>query len=107
VRDTIRRLVEAGQKKQEIPQARGSGVWNGRSCKDGVGRKDDRVVEGRGGEARRPMTVIIITHAREMMAIAEHIVMLDKGRVVEQGGFLELKRKKGGAFGRLLRGEAE
>jgi ATP-binding cassette subfamily B (MDR/TAP) protein 1 len=53
------------------------------------------------------MTVVIITHAREMMAIAEHVVMLDKGRVVEQGSFGELKRKKGGAFGRLLRGERE
>ncbi|KAF1949133.1 hypothetical protein CC80DRAFT_581734 [Byssothecium circinans] len=53
---------------------------------------------------RKPMTVIIITHAREMMAIAEHVVMLDKGRVVDEGGFDELKRKRG-PFSRLLRGE--
>lgn len=53
----------------------------------------------------KQMTVVIITHAREMMAIAEHIVMLDQGRVVEQGSFSELKRRRGGAFGRLLRGE--
>jgi ATP-binding cassette subfamily B (MDR/TAP) protein 1 len=53
------------------------------------------------------MTVIIITHAREMMSIAEHIIMLDKGRVVEEGGYADLKRKRGGAFARLLRGEAE
>jgi ATP-binding cassette subfamily B (MDR/TAP) protein 1 len=51
------------------------------------------------------MTVIIITHAREMMAIADHVVMLHQGRVVEEGGFQELKRKRGSAFGRLLRGE--
>jgi ATP-binding cassette subfamily B (MDR/TAP) protein 1 len=53
------------------------------------------------------MTVIIITHAREMMMIADHIIMLDKGRVIEEGSFSELKKKKGSAFGRLLRGEAE
>jgi len=40
-----------------------------------------------------------------MMAMAEHIVMLDKGRVVEKGSYKDLKRKKGGAFGRLLMGE--
>jgi ATP-binding cassette subfamily B (MDR/TAP) protein 1 len=52
------------------------------------------------------MTVIIITHAREMMAIAGHIVVMDKGRVVERGGFKELK-KKGSAFELLLRGVRE
>ncbi|KNG47407.1 multidrug resistance protein 2 [Stemphylium lycopersici] len=59
----------------------------------------------KGKEPLKQMTVIIITHAREMMAIAEHVVMLEQGRVVEQGGFYELKRKKGGAFAKLLRGE--
>jgi ATP-binding cassette subfamily B (MDR/TAP) protein 1 len=111
VRDTIRRLVDAGRdgerimsRSEKVTSARGGGVWKGEDWEAGAGHG------GRwngGGEAkRRPMTVIIITHAREMMAIAEHIIMLDKGRVVEQGGFLEMKRKKGGAFGRLLRGEA-
>ncbi|KAF2868020.1 multidrug resistance protein-like protein 2 [Massariosphaeria phaeospora] len=57
-------------------------------------------------EKGRHMTVIIITHAREMMSIAEHIIMLDKGRVVEEGSFDELKRKRG-QFSRLLRGDAE
>lgn len=49
------------------------------------------------------MTVIIITHAREMMAIAQTIVMLDQGRVVEEGGFEELLDRKGD-FYRLLSG---
>jgi ATP-binding cassette subfamily B (MDR/TAP) protein 1 len=56
-------------------------------------------------EKRKRMTVIILTHAREMMAIAENIVMLDRGRVVEEGSFEELKRKRRGPFARLLRGE--
>lgn len=59
------------------------------------------------GRARqgRGMTVVIITHAREMMAVAEHVVVLDRGRVVEQGGFQELRSRPGGAFGKMLRGE--
>ncbi|KAF2003911.1 P-loop containing nucleoside triphosphate hydrolase protein [Amniculicola lignicola CBS 123094] len=64
-----------------------------------------RLVEGKGGARDGDMTVIIITHAREMMAIAEYIVMLDKGRVVEEGKYEELVRNRHGAFGRLLRGE--
>ena len=60
-----------------------------------------------GNRPKKRMTVIIITHAREMMAIAEHIVVLDQGRVVEQGSFNELKRKRQSAFGRLLRGVRE
>ncbi|ORY19823.1 P-loop containing nucleoside triphosphate hydrolase protein [Clohesyomyces aquaticus] len=58
---------------------------------------------GGGGKEKRDMTVLIITHAREMMAIAEHVIMLDKGRVVEEGGFDELKKKRG-PFAGLLRG---
>ncbi|KAF1913806.1 P-loop containing nucleoside triphosphate hydrolase protein [Ampelomyces quisqualis] len=82
------------------PGSRTGGFWDDKVLESGcAGRK--------GKEPRKRMTVIIITHAREMMAIAEHVVMLDKGRVVEQGSFGELKRKKGGAFGRLLRGERE
>jgi ATP-binding cassette subfamily B (MDR/TAP) protein 1 len=54
----------------------------------------------------RPLTVLIITHAREMMAIADRIVMLDEGRVVEEGGYDELMARDEGRFARLLRGEA-
>jgi ATP-binding cassette subfamily B (MDR/TAP) protein 1 len=33
--------------------------------------------------------------------------MLDKGRVVEEGSYADLKRRRGGRFAKLLRGEAE
>lgn len=103
VRDTIKRLVrDTSEVVSPVspamsPRSRTGGFW------------DDTVPEGRwkGKERRKQMTVVIITHAREMMAVAEHVVMLDKGRVVEQGSFGELKRRKNGAFGRLLRGEGE
>jgi ATP-binding cassette subfamily B (MDR/TAP) protein 1 len=97
------------------PRSRSGGVWDDET--GGVelvyGQRQGQYERGKGKapvpvlvqRPKKQMTVIIITHAREMMAIAEHIVMLDRGKVVEEGGFLELKRKKGGAFGRLLRGE--
>lgn len=83
IRDTIQRLVTESKRDD---------AGEGPSARVGAAAQ------------RRDMTVIIITHAREMMAIAEHVIMLDKGRVVEQGSFDELKRKRG-PFSRLLRGE--
>ena len=49
------------------------------------------------------LTVVIITHAEEMMRIASQVVVLERGRVVEKGGFEELMRR-GGALARMLRG---
>ena len=112
IRDTIRKLVRDARPNSEAtllaspplsPGSRSGGVWD---FEDGSGKGKMSVV-GVGKKERKRMTVIIITHAKEMMAIAEHVIMLDKGRVVEEGTFGELKRKKGGAFGRLLRGERE
>ncbi|KAF2840472.1 ABC transporter [Patellaria atrata CBS 101060] len=51
-------------------------------------------------------TVIAITHERDMMRIADRIIMLEKGEVVEEGSFDELNRKKQ-RFTRLLKGGNE
>ena len=48
------------------------------------------------------MTVIIITHKREMMGLADRIVLVDQGMVVEDGTFAELKARKGSKLDRLL-----
>jgi len=56
------------------------------------------------GPGGRRMSVIIITHSREMMKVADSICVLDKGSVVETGRFDELL-KKGGAFPRLFWGK--
>lgn len=39
---------------------------------------------------KKPITVIVTTHAIKMMEFADHVVVLEKGSVVEQGGFQEL-----------------
>lgn len=105
VRDTIQRLVmERGKREEDIGKAGaasrvGSRVGTLSRMNDAFGSNVSTGMEG----GRRDMTVLIITHAREMMAIAEHIVMLDMGRVVEEGSFDELKRRRG-PFARLLSG---
>lgn len=88
VRETVRRLVVGRE--------------------DGMGRGREKG-KGKARKKKRKMTVIIITHARDMMAVAEKVIMLDKGRLVEEGRFDELRRRrrKGGQFARLLRGGGE
>ncbi|KAI5201345.1 putative ABC transporter [Aureobasidium subglaciale] len=51
------------------------------------------------------MTVIIITHSKDMMSIAKNIIMLSQGKVVEQGSYGGLLRKKGKFFHLLSGGE--
>ncbi|KAK2596828.1 hypothetical protein N8I77_012720 [Diaporthe amygdali] len=51
------------------------------------------------------LTIVTITHVKEMMRIMDRIVVMDEGFVVEEGGFEELL-VKGGKFARLLGGGA-
>lgn len=111
IRDTINRLVstEPDDEAGSLPDSREGGACGGGDVDEEVKSAGWLRARGRGKkgkQAKKQMTVIIITHAREMMSIAEHIVMLDKGKVIEEGGYAELKRRRGGAFARLLRGEA-
>lgn len=53
----------------------------------------------------RRMTIILITHSREMMMCAERIVVMSRGNVVESGSFLELSEAKGELSRLLGRGE--
>lgn len=87
IRDTIQRLVTE-TKKEESAWYRGT----------------RRTGKFEGREKGNELTVMVITHAREMMAIAEKVVMLDQGRVVEEGSFEELRMRRG-PFSRLLRGK--
>ncbi|PGH28022.1 hypothetical protein AJ80_00277 [Polytolypa hystricis UAMH7299] len=52
-------------------------------------------------------TVVIITHAREMMQISDKVVVVDGGRVVEEGAYGALMGKTGGELRRLLMEEGE
>ncbi|PGH31809.1 ATP-binding cassette, subfamily B (MDR/TAP), member 1 [[Emmonsia] crescens] len=54
------------------------------------------------GSGEQRLAVIIITHAVEMMEIADRVVLVDKGCVVEEGPYLELMAKKGGELRKLV-----
>lgn len=58
-------------------------------------------------QQQRQMTIIIITHSRDMMAIADNVFVLDRGELVEQGGFEELVKRKGELYHLLSGGEWE
>ncbi|KAF3892071.1 ABC a-pheromone efflux pump AtrD [Trichophyton interdigitale] len=51
----------------------------------------------------RSLTVIIITHAKDMMELADNVVVVDGGAVVEEGTFSDLSSRSGGRLRRLLR----
>ena len=57
----------------------------------------------RGLVRTRGMTVVVITHAREMMEVCERVVVVERGGVLEEGRFEELMGRRGGLW-RLLRG---
>lgn len=59
-----------------------------------------RLVEG-----ERKMTIIIITHSREMMRCADRIVVMSKGGIVEDGRFEELSKRDGELNRLLAKGE--
>ncbi|KAK5460883.1 ATP-dependent permease [Exophiala xenobiotica] len=41
------------------------------------------------------MTVIVVTHAKEMMSFADHVVVLENGGVAEEGAYQDLLRRRG------------
>jgi len=51
------------------------------------------------------MTVLIITHSKDMMRIAKNIIVLSQGQVVEQGSYEGLLRRRGDFFHLLNGGE--
>lgn len=53
-------------------------------------------------KARLGLTVVIITHAREMMEIADQVVVLEEGCLVEQGRYGELVGREGGKLRALV-----
>lgn len=49
------------------------------------------------------LTVLIITHAREMMEIADRVVVMEHGQLVEQGAYKELMGRMGGKLRALTK----
>ncbi|KAF2454212.1 P-loop containing nucleoside triphosphate hydrolase protein [Lineolata rhizophorae] len=77
-------------------------VESARLVRETVGRL---VEEGRGmasgKNGGRKITVVIITHAQDLMTVADRVVVLEHGTMVEEGGYRELLAKRG-KFARLI-----
>ncbi|KAI1748872.1 P-loop containing nucleoside triphosphate hydrolase protein [Xylaria castorea] len=63
----------------------------------------DNSVSTRKYHKRERLCVIMVTHSQDMMRIADRIIMIDLGRVVESGSYGELCEKKG-KFAELISG---
>ncbi|KAL2174811.1 P-loop containing nucleoside triphosphate hydrolase protein [Thermothelomyces heterothallicus CBS 202.75] len=50
------------------------------------------------------MAVVVVTHSKEMMRMADRVVMIEGGVVAEQGGYDELMTAPGGKFRALVEG---
>ena len=55
---------------------------------------------------RSKMAIVLVTHSREMMTVADKIVVMDAGRVVEEGMYPQVWAK-GGLFRHLVSGGLE
>lgn len=52
--------------------------------------------------SRNDLTVIIITHSKDMMEIADHVIVLDQGVVVEAGSYATLSQRLDGKLYELI-----
>lgn len=50
----------------------------------------------------RDKTVLVIAHRMRTVEAADKVVVLDAGRVVEQGDPVKLKEREGGLFARMV-----
>ncbi|KAL2261151.1 hypothetical protein VTK26DRAFT_4625 [Humicola hyalothermophila] len=87
VRRVVGGLVGGGKGKYGSSGSSGSGSS---ACGNGEGKM-------------KGMAVVVVTHSKEMMRVADRVVMLEGGVVVEAGGYEELVRK-GGKFAALVGG---
>ncbi len=52
----------------------------------------------------RDRTSIVIAHRLSTVEKCDRVLVLESGRLVEEGGFRELKQKEGGIFAQLASG---
>jgi ABC-type multidrug transport system fused ATPase/permease subunit len=53
------------------------------------------------------MTIIVIAHRLSTIQNADQVIVLDQGRIIQQGQFSQLANEKRGVFNRLLRKQME
>lgn len=53
------------------------------------------------------MTIIVIAHRLSTIRNADQVIVLDKGRIIQQGSYQQLSRETRGTFSKLLRYQTE
>jgi ABC-type multidrug transport system fused ATPase/permease subunit len=53
------------------------------------------------------MTIIVIAHRLSTIKNADQVIVLDQGRIIQQGGYTQLASEQKGVFGHLLRKQME
>ena len=56
-------------------------------------------------DLRGRMTIITVAHRPSMISFADWVLAIDHGRLVEAGGFRELRNRPGSAIARMMEGE--
>jgi hypothetical protein len=73
--------------------------WQGRGGRAGHGARAGGVAE------RDSMTILTIAHRPSMIASADRVIVLDCGRIVEQGRYNDLIQRRESRLSRLVVGE--
>ncbi|CCC14172.1 hypothetical protein SMAC4_08616 [Sordaria macrospora] len=89
VREVFARLVH-GNRNNRTGTGSGSGM---------EGMKGDGIKEGMKEGGEKGMAIVVVTHSKEMMRIADRVVMIENGAVIEEGPFEELRARKGNGNG--------
>ncbi|MFZ2188184.1 MAG: ABC transporter ATP-binding protein [Candidatus Moraniibacteriota bacterium] len=66
----------------------------------------ERLIQDAMDKIRKNRTVIVIAHRLSTIKKADKIVVLEKGRVVEEGNHIELSRLSGGLYQKLIKLQA-
>ena len=59
------------------------------------------------GQLRGRMTIIVIAHRLSTIRTADQVVVLDNGRIVQQGAYHLLSQEREGLFSKLLNYQAQ
>ncbi|MFC5653754.1 ABC transporter ATP-binding protein [Paenibacillus solisilvae] len=59
------------------------------------------------GQLKGKMTIIVIAHRLSTIRHADQVIVLDNGRIVQQGAYQLLSMERGGMFSRLLNYQAQ
>ena len=77
------------------------------SCTSSVDTYTEHLIQRALARLMRSRTTIIIAHRASSVAMADRVIVLDEGRIVQDGAPEELAEDEAGPYGRLARMQRE